>query len=709
MKAPLSLLALLTAVSTPPGSTAASDQSLDQLLNDDFPVVLSATRLKQPKSETPAAVTVIDQQTIEQLGARSIAEVLRLVPGLYVGYERGHSPEVGYHALASENSRHLQVLVDGRSIYQPALARILWEDLPLSIEKISRIEVIRGPNTAMYGANSYLAVINIITFHPEDQLGGQASITEGNHGISDASIKYASQLGDFAYDVTLSRHQDDGFETSSTGGERYDAHDGVFIASDLIWHHSDNDYLRIQLGASDNERQLDDIDPGELTDFHPQTTKNSFVHLTYNNHIDSQNELKLQASSSHTKLSENWVTCMPALFLSTELYDLFSLSPEYTDGVFLPNLPAPPPDSNDADINAQAMLAYQRLFQNGADTVCGTANQNMTERRIDTEAQWIARVSPNTRIVTGLNYRHDEAESESYFNGLSEKDIWRLFSNIELKPAKKWRVNLGAMYENDSMIGNALTPRLAVNWLFNSTQSFRFIFSRANRSPDLFEQDSQRSYTLRDIQNLSGQPVSINGSGFNALYYQHSDSPGELNYEDIRTWEAGWYYHSFDQSIELDIRLFHETLYNLLEGKTMVQQFDLENSGQVSMKGVEAQFSWHIAPNTRLSLGNSYVDRYNSSNPFYNRSGAKSSWSINGFHQFDNQIKWSNSFYYYDDYFAVDFKRFDSSVAYTFDFNAVLLTTRLTYQHRFDDNHLLDLRSVYTNPDKIYATVSLNW
>jgi len=179
MKAPLSLLVLLTAVSTPPGSTAASDQSLDQLLNDDFPVVLSATRLKQPKSETPAAVTVIDQQTIEQLGARSIAEVLRLVPGLYVGYERGHSPEVGYHALASENSRHLQVLVDGRSIYQPALARILWEDLPLSIEKISRIEVIRGPNTAMYGANSYLAVINIITFHPEDQLGGQASITEG--------------------------------------------------------------------------------------------------------------------------------------------------------------------------------------------------------------------------------------------------------------------------------------------------------------------------------------------------------------------------------------------------------------------------------------------------------------------------------------------------------------------------------------------------
>ncbi|NVK87094.1 MAG: TonB-dependent receptor plug domain-containing protein, partial [Gammaproteobacteria bacterium] len=156
------------------GLCQADDNELtldDPLFDQELPVVLSATRLKQPKSETPAAVTVIDHQTITQLGARSIAEILRLVPGMTVGYERGHTPEVGYHALGGENSRHLQVLVDGRSIYKAALARILWTDLPVSIDKISRIEVIRGPNSALYGANSYLAVINIITFHPEDQLG----------------------------------------------------------------------------------------------------------------------------------------------------------------------------------------------------------------------------------------------------------------------------------------------------------------------------------------------------------------------------------------------------------------------------------------------------------------------------------------------------------------------------------------------------------
>jgi len=128
-----------------------AESELDQLMGsedeflDNLPIILSATRLAQPLNEVPIAMTVIDREMIDASGARTIPDLLRLVPGFQMGYFDGNSPVVTYHGLGSEQSRRVQVLIDGRSVYVPTLAAIQWSNLIIGIEEIERIEVIRGP------------------------------------------------------------------------------------------------------------------------------------------------------------------------------------------------------------------------------------------------------------------------------------------------------------------------------------------------------------------------------------------------------------------------------------------------------------------------------------------------------------------------------------------------------------------------------------
>ena len=117
----------------------------------EFPVVLSASRLVQPINEAPAAVTVIDRETIRASGVRELADIFRLVPGMTVGRRTGHAPALGFHGFSGGYFRQFQVLVDGVSIYNPLWGGTEWGELPFAIEDVDRIEVVRGPNAATYG------------------------------------------------------------------------------------------------------------------------------------------------------------------------------------------------------------------------------------------------------------------------------------------------------------------------------------------------------------------------------------------------------------------------------------------------------------------------------------------------------------------------------------------------------------------------------
>lgn len=177
---------------------------------DDMPVVLSATRLEQSLFDAPAAITVIDKDMINASGAKEVVELMRLVPGMQVAYRRGFLPSVTYHGLSDEFSKGMQLLIDGQPFHLSSFGGIPWTDIPIVIEDIEKIEVIRGPNAATYGPNSFMAVINIITKSSAYDQGAQASYRVGSSDYHRGMVRYGGNYNDLNYRVSLLHQQDHG-------------------------------------------------------------------------------------------------------------------------------------------------------------------------------------------------------------------------------------------------------------------------------------------------------------------------------------------------------------------------------------------------------------------------------------------------------------------------------------------------------------------
>src|SRR5688572_25318240 len=126
--------------------------------------VTSASRHEQSADDVPAAGYVITRDEIRRSGLTSIPELLRLAPGVQVARINSNKWAVSVRGFNGRlYSNKLLVMIDGRSIYNPAFSTVLWDTEDLLIEDIDHIEVIRGPGGAMWGANAVNGVINIIT------------------------------------------------------------------------------------------------------------------------------------------------------------------------------------------------------------------------------------------------------------------------------------------------------------------------------------------------------------------------------------------------------------------------------------------------------------------------------------------------------------------------------------------------------------------
>src|SRR5487761_2060492 len=207
-----SILCLLVLPAHANESTPA-DLASEEVYFQDMPIVLTASRLSQPISEAPSAMTVIDSEMIKASGFRTVPELMQLVPGMYVGYVDGNTPVLSLHNSTDQYSRQMQVLIDGRSVYMPPYGGVNWADLPLLIDDIERIEVVRGPSSASHGTNSFYGVINIITRDPSTENGaGKLSITGGY--ASDAYAKLSGNGENFDYRISAGYRSDGGYSNT---------------------------------------------------------------------------------------------------------------------------------------------------------------------------------------------------------------------------------------------------------------------------------------------------------------------------------------------------------------------------------------------------------------------------------------------------------------------------------------------------------------
>lgn len=317
-----SLLYLSTLIFSLPGTvTAESQLLLDEL--DAIPIVLTPSRIEQPLNESPAAVTIIDRQKIEASGIRSIPELFRLVPGMSVVYINNQQPQVKYHGLdtsGNSNARHLQVLIDGRSIYQSGFSRVLWTDIPLLIEDIERIEVVRSPSTVSHGANAFVGVINIITRNPADSTR-LISLSAGSQKQREMALRHSGNHKDIDYRLSLKFSEHGGYDHNSS--QKRDGQDlqMVNLQGDIPLSSSDlvNIDIGYKVGDKDGttltptegrwensyqklhwEHEIDLTRTLELTSYHQQRTINHIVGNGDRNWDEERFHLDLQYNQTHS-------------------------------------------------------------------------------------------------------------------------------------------------------------------------------------------------------------------------------------------------------------------------------------------------------------------------------------------------------------------------------------------------------------------------
>ncbi len=158
--------------------------------------VYSVSRRDEALRQAAAAVYVLTAEEIRRARVTSVPEALRLVPGVQVARVDANKWAVSIRGFNSRSANKLQVMIDGRSIYDPLFSGVLWETRDVMLENIDRIEVIRGPGGTLWGANAVNGVINIVTKHARDTQGGLAVVGAGTEERALTVLRYGWRTGD---------------------------------------------------------------------------------------------------------------------------------------------------------------------------------------------------------------------------------------------------------------------------------------------------------------------------------------------------------------------------------------------------------------------------------------------------------------------------------------------------------------------------------
>ncbi|MCP5197889.1 MAG: TonB-dependent receptor [Gammaproteobacteria bacterium] len=537
--------------------------------------VLSVTQLAQPPAETPAAVTTITREEITASGARTIPELLRRVPGVTVAFENASNPVVNYQGLNSNLSARMQVLIDGRSVYNPFFGGVVWQSLPLEVEDIERIEFIRSPNAAIDGANAFLATISIFTRHAAEDRGFYSKVRAGNDAIRDAYLRHGGGQGSLNYRISGAYRADNGLDT------RADDQHLRYLSGRADWDLGAAQHLTALAGFKDS-----DLGQGFAT--------GQFNIL--------QNPFEA-CFPPHTRHIRN--------VYGQLRYDLTPTPDQETTAQFYYE-------------RLESLAEYTRL------TPCpGLAKKDdyLTER-FDLELRHRFSLNENTRLIAGLGARQDQVDNQdsttiTRFVNRDHNNAARLFGHLEWRLSPDWLLNTGAMWEYNSLTGNAeFSPRLSLHYRVADHHTLRLGIARGIRSPSFVEAD----WTSEIIANV-----------------------GDINEETSVASELAYLGEFPRYHLAFDVRYYYNRLSDLitlaLSPEPGPPRVTYRNQGKADLQGLEAQLIWRPSPATRWALAYAYTT-IDSENPEFAASNPRHIADVFLIHRFNDHWQGAVSFNY---------------------------------------------------------------
>jgi iron complex outermembrane receptor protein len=556
-------LALLLWCLGPPTAGAAEREDLTQLSIEELMAVqvVSVARQAQPLLDAATAVFVITAEDIRRSGATSIPEALRLAPGIQVARIHANQWAVTARGFNGRFANKLLVLIDGRTVYTPTFSGVYWEVQDMLLEDIDRIEVIRGPGAALWGANAVNGVINILTKSAADTQGGLVSLTGGDEEHAIAGLRYGGKLGEHGHYRVFGKYlQRDGL-VDREGEDAGDEWEQGRAGFRLDWEPSPRDAFTVQGDLYDGDLDQNLNKPAFIVplgrDQPPLTVLEQDAIEVSGGH--------LQASWQHQR---------------------------------------------SADSRMKLQMYYQR--EKREETV-------VTEKRdtvdVDFQHSFTVGEEKNRQITWGLGYRHTRDDfTTTELSAVSPTsrglNLFSLFAQDQINLLDgQSELTLGSKLEHNDYTGWEFQPSVRGLWKPHPNQRLWAAVSRAVRTPSRGERDGVLNLLALPPSPLSNNlPVLVTFNGS-----EDFDAENVIAYElGYRVWftdrlllDATAFYNHYD-----DLRLRQPgAAFPDFSGEVPVlnQTVGLSNAGRGNIHGLELAADWRPTQQWRLQLAYGYM------------------------------------------------------------------------------------------------------
>ena len=507
--------------------------------------ITSVSRKPESISRASAAVTVISRDDIRRSGAANIQDALRLVPGMQVARAGTREWAISARGFNDVTSNKLLVLVDGRAVYSPLYAGVVWSVQRINIRDIDRIEVIRGPGATLWGSNAVNGVINIITRKVSETRGGEVSLSAGNGERYSGAARYAGILPN---GLGLRAYINGIHEAAMETPEGDPIHDGWGI---------------VQGGFRADWRK------------------------------GANHEFVLQGDAYRGSGEQHGSVPAPAAPFTTPLADDFTADGFNLLGRWTHHI---------GERSSYSLQGYFDRAVTEKPGVYGRAAVNMA----DLDFQYRVPVGVRHDVLMGLGYRRISDDIEGAFpitfaprkrglnlyTGFLQDDIVLLTNHLA--------ITLGAKFEHNDWTGLEFQPNGRILWTPTRSTTLWGAVSRAVRSPSRVDED------VTSIGAVFDQPpvTIIQGRG-SSRFRSEELVAYELGYRAIPhqrvAVDLALYYNDYDR-LRSFIFLPPET-----SGSTQIIPILLTNEGKGQTYGAEASLTWQASPRWRLRFIYSYL------------------------------------------------------------------------------------------------------
>ncbi|HSZ24932.1 MAG TPA: TonB-dependent receptor [Cytophagaceae bacterium] len=545
------------------------DISLEELMNVK---IVSASKKEESQFDAPLSASSISREEIKKAGATSIMEALRLLPGLFVtestngNYNvsiRGFSNmPAGTSLNAAANSITL-VMIDNRPVYNYFNGGTFWETLPVDLNDVEKIEVVRGPAAAVYGPNAAAGVINIITRRPQKEgLYTVANVQGGtpNQIISNASVGYKLKKLDF-----------------------------IVSGNQQFRQRTQSDYYSWVTGKNTSADSIQTSFPtgAVLTD----TSGKPNASQRYPNRNTSMNKWGYNGFLNYN-ISEKSIVSLA-----------FGGEQAFVQKAFIENLATPLSSafSNSQYANLKAKInrfsgqvSYLKGIQ---DEAVGFIGYKYNFNTLDANAEYDI-VYKGLSIKPGVFYRRADYNDTKYAHVDTKQGFLggnRILANYagsirtELNASKKIKITAAGRLDKYNAPTKAyFSYQAGANYKLNEKNLLRVVVSKAYKGPNMYDTYANNNIFIGNLATQVAPGVTLP-----LPYYAHVQGNPSLLMQSISMVEVGYRVKATD-NLYFDLEVFHQTTQNfsyLVGQPTVVSPLGIVTINQsvqnISMKATQ--------------------------------------------------------------------------------------------------------------------------